>query len=260
MNINTTTVLNKVNTSVVCLFNTFVLNSSDMTTTYGDRLRTARKHKNLSQDQLAQVSGVKQGTISKIERGDQEISTFDVELSMALDIHPLWLKNGDERYKPLFMGGDYIEAEYTRVFDTVKEHKKLITENKIKKFPRVVGTAQCGDNGYYMDLEGGDGYIEFESEPGSIAIRIKGHSMHPAIREGWFVVIEPRRTPDIGEYVLVKFKDGKKMVKELLQIKNDAYILLSVNSNERITAQFDELDGDIQSISAIVPPFKHKQF
>lgn len=128
-----------------------------------------------------------------------------------------------------------------------------------KYYPRVVGTARCGDNGYYLDLEGGDGYIEFESEPGSIAIRIKGHSMHPAIREGWYVVIEPNKQPAIGEYVLAKFRDGKKMVKELLQVKADGYLLLSVNDNERITAAFDELE-DLQAITAIVPPSKHKEW
>lgn len=128
-----------------------------------------------------------------------------------------------------------------------------------KNYPRVVGTARCGDDGYYMDLEGGDGYIEFDASPGSIAIRIKGHSMHPAIREGWFVIVEPNKQPDIGEYVLAKFKNGKKMVKELLQIKVDSYLLLSVNGDDRITANFEELDG-IEAIVAIVPPSKHKEW
>lgn len=141
------------------------------------------------------------------------------------------------------------------------QSKSSVTEqkNSYANYPRVVGTARCGDNGYYMDLEGGDGYIEFNAEPGSIAIRIKGHSMHPAIREGWFVVIEPDKRLDIGEYVLAKFKDGKKMVKELMQIKPDGYLLLSVNGNERITANFEELE-DVQAITAIVPPSKHKEW
>jgi phage repressor protein C with HTH and peptisase S24 domain len=132
-------------------------------------------------------------------------------------------------------------------------------KNGNKYYPRVVGTARCGDQGYYMDLEGGDGYLEFDTEPGAIAIRIKGHSMHPAIREGWYVVIEPNKTPTIGEYVLAKFKDGKKMVKELIQVKTDGYLLLSVNGDERITASYEDLE-DIQPITAIVPPSKHKEF
>lgn len=136
-----------------------------------------------------------------------------------------------------------------------------ITENNndYNHYPRVVGTARCGDHGYYMDLEGGDGYIELNLVPGTIAIRIKGHSMHPAIREGWYVVIEPNKQPNVGEYVLAKFKDGKKMVKELLQIKADGYLLLSVNGDERITANFEDLE-EIQAVTAIVSPSKHKDW
>jgi transcriptional regulator with XRE-family HTH domain len=100
MNQNTTTVLDKVNTKVVCFFNTSVLNSRAMKLTYGDRLRAARKHKGLSQNQLADISGVGQGTISKIERGGQECSAADIKLSLALDINPAWLSEGDERYIP----------------------------------------------------------------------------------------------------------------------------------------------------------------
>jgi transcriptional regulator with XRE-family HTH domain len=61
---------------------------------YGERLKFARKARGYSQQELAKLSGVGQGSISKIERGDQEASTFDAELAMALKINPLWLSRG----------------------------------------------------------------------------------------------------------------------------------------------------------------------
>jgi transcriptional regulator with XRE-family HTH domain len=73
--------------------------------TYKDRLRSARKHKGFSQNQLAEKSGVGQGSISKIERGDQKASAYDIELAEALDINPLWLRTGKEAYKPAWLGG-----------------------------------------------------------------------------------------------------------------------------------------------------------
>ncbi|MEE8128162.1 helix-turn-helix transcriptional regulator [Candidatus Vondammii sp. HM_W22] len=60
---------------------------------YGERLRYARKDRGLSQNQLAEKSEVKQGSISKIERGDQEASTFDIALARALNISPAWLSS-----------------------------------------------------------------------------------------------------------------------------------------------------------------------
>ena len=54
---------------------------------------------------LAEVSGVPQGTISKIERGDQDKSTYDGALSRALGVHPLWLSLNDAEYQPDWLGG-----------------------------------------------------------------------------------------------------------------------------------------------------------
>lgn len=127
-----------------------------------------------------------------------------------------------------------------------------------KEYPRVIGTAQMGDKGYYLDLDGGDGYLEIEAASGSIAIRVRGDSMFPAIRDGWFIVIEPDTMPAVGEYVLLKMNDGKKMVKELLQVKDDCYIVMSVNGGERITAMKIDVEN-ICAVSAIVPPSKHKE-
>lgn len=61
---------------------------------YGERLKFARKARGYSQDKLAKLSGVGQGSISKIERGDQDGSTFDADLSLALKINPMWLSRG----------------------------------------------------------------------------------------------------------------------------------------------------------------------
>ena len=125
-------------------------------------------------------------------------------------------------------------------------------------YPRVVGTARMGDKGYYLDLEGGNGHIEFEAAPGSIAIHVRGDSMYPAIRDGWYVIIEPSGKPTAGEYVLLGFNDGRKMVKELLMEKFDCYVVESVNGGERITIMKEEL-ANMRAISAVVPPSKHKQ-
>jgi len=142
----------------------------------------------------------------------------------------------------------------------IAEHEGIYMAQKSKQhYPKVVGTARCGNNGFYMELENGDGFIEMNAKAGSIAIRIKGHSMHPAIKEDWFVIIQPEKEPMPGEYVLIKFLDGRKMVKELLQKKSDGYLLLSVNSNERITALHTDIEG-IEAITAIVPPSMHKEW
>jgi transcriptional regulator with XRE-family HTH domain len=80
---------------------------------HGKRLRAARKHKNLTQEQLSELADVKQASISKIERGDQGLSTHDMKLCKALDIHPFWLTMGDPDYAPEWYKEDEAEEGET---------------------------------------------------------------------------------------------------------------------------------------------------
>jgi SOS-response transcriptional repressor LexA len=61
---------------------------------YGERLRWARKQAGFTQEGLAKESGVPQGTISKIERGDQLTSSYDSRLAHTLNVSAIWLSTG----------------------------------------------------------------------------------------------------------------------------------------------------------------------
>jgi transcriptional regulator with XRE-family HTH domain len=93
-----------------------------MKTTYGERLRLAREHKGLTQEQLVEISGVKQGTISKIERGDQNSSGFDAELAYTLGVEAMWLKTGKDEFAPKWINGT---ADVTEVTSEALEFAKL---------------------------------------------------------------------------------------------------------------------------------------
>jgi phage repressor protein C with HTH and peptisase S24 domain len=84
---------------------------------------------------------------------------------------------------------------------------------------------------------------------------MKGMSMFPAIRDGWYAVVEPNSTPAEGEYVLLKLLNGAKMVKEFLFRRNDSIEVMSVNGGHRMTIDLAELQ-DMHAIGGIVPPSK----
>lgn len=126
----------------------------------------------------------------------------------------------------------------------------------------VVGTAKMGDDGYYDEISSvpgaGDGHIEIATrDANAYGLRVKGQSMFPAIRDGWYVLIEPNGTPKEGEYVLVKLNDGRKMVKEFLYRRIGSIELMSVNGDERITIEAADLQ-DMQAVGAVVSPSKWK--
>jgi len=127
----------------------------------------------------------------------------------------------------------------------------------------IVGTAQLGPDGFWSELEypvgHGDGVIDVPlKDKNAYALRVRGDSMAPAIRDGWFVVVEPARTPNPGEYVLITTHDGRSMVKELLWVREDQVSLMSVNdSYARITLPISAIDK-IHAVSFIAPPSKRR--
>ena len=66
----------------------------------GARLKLARDRAGLTQQQLQIQCGVSQKTISKIERGDQAVSTATVQLAQACGVRPEWLAAGEEPMLP----------------------------------------------------------------------------------------------------------------------------------------------------------------
>jgi phage repressor protein C with HTH and peptisase S24 domain len=128
----------------------------------------------------------------------------------------------------------------------------------------IVGTARLADGveGFYDEISSvpgaGDGYIDIATaDPNAYGLRVRGNSMAPAIRDGWYVLVEPNSAPAVGEYVLIKLRNGQRMVKELLFRRGDAIEVLSVNDGHRRTIYRDELDS-IQAVAAVVSPSKWK--
>ncbi|UPG86825.1 S24 family peptidase [Luteibacter aegosomatis] len=132
-----------------------------------------------------------------------------------------------------------------------------IPRSAFRRVP-VVGTASLGMDGYWTDLEypvgHGDGYFEFPTtDKDAYVLQVRGGSMHPAIRSGWYVVIEPNKTPQMGEFVMVKLADGRSTVKEFLWHRDGEYVLNAIANNERLVV--DEADIDvIHHVGGILPP------
>lgn len=122
----------------------------------------------------------------------------------------------------------------------------------------VVGMAQLGDNGYWAELETpvgfGDGHIPFPTKSQSAyALRCRGDSMKPRIKNGEFVVVDPSLSPAPGDEVLVKATDGRVMVKELLYVRDDHVHLLSVNeAHGKLLIPLAEIEA-MHGVAGIMP-------
>ncbi|WVN03753.1 helix-turn-helix transcriptional regulator [Burkholderia multivorans] len=63
-------------------------------TTYGKRLRAARKDARLTQKQLADKVGLKQATISELENDEYDGSAKTAAIADVLGVNALWLAEG----------------------------------------------------------------------------------------------------------------------------------------------------------------------
>lgn len=205
--------------------------NSDMET-FASRFRNRRNHLGLSQKELAAKANVSQTTISDIERGRNDASRELLSLARALQVNPDWLQSGigdmDNSLQAHLKASSTVTGKLT---DSNAEPAPTL--GTARKVP-VVGTAQLGDNHYWAEFEAptghGDGYvIAWVKDLNAYAIRCRGDSMQPRVKDGEFVLIAPNQEVKPGDEVLVKHCDGRVMVKTFLYERDGRIHLLSVN-------------------------------
>lgn len=211
-----------------------------MRETQGQRIRRLRRERGLTQKQLAEAVGVSRASVTQWESGEiGELKSGSLlRTAEVLGTTPGYLETGRE--EPTLEAGPPV--------------------SEFRAAP-IVGTAQLGVHGYWVEMEypvgHGDGFVDVPTrDVNAYAVRVKGDSMAPAIRSGWIVVVEPNRQLVPGEYVLVKTKDGRSMVKELLFQRDNELSLMSVNDEHgRTTLALNEVEF-VHYVGFIVPPSK----
>lgn len=188
---------------------------------YKDRIKAARKHARLTQAALADAVGIKQASVSELETGKSQSSTFGASIAKICGVDAVWLETGKGSMLPSVGGGMESNVEG----GPIKIKTGLVP---------VVGKAKLGVDGFFEEMGyppgGGDGYLKiFSDDPDAYALRVVGNSMEPRIRSGEFVMIEPSHSYIAGDEVLVKTEDGQSMIKVFMYRRDGEVRLLSVN-------------------------------
>jgi phage repressor protein C with HTH and peptisase S24 domain len=105
------------------------------------------------------------------------------------------------------------------------------------------------EDGYFDDMTSGPGaaseFAQWHSkDPNAYALRVRGDSMQPRIRPGEVIVVEPNHALVQGKDVLVRTKDGRKMVKQLLFQRSGEVTLGSINqTHQQLTISLEEVES-----------------
>jgi len=211
--------------------------------TLHSRIGTAREQKGLNQSELARALGVSPQAVQGWEAGKSSPRGSRLAaLANCLGVSVAWL----------MVGGDSPAAS----IEPNVEPGPPITS--VARRIEIVGTAQLGPEGFWFELDGGDGHVEtWSRDEDAYALRLKGDSMAPAIRSGWVAVCEPNHRLVPGEYVMVTTRDGQSMVKELLFENDDGVSLMSVNSayGDRLFVNWQDVQA-IHYVGNILAPSK----
>ena len=218
---------------------------------FGERLEAALNYLGWGPSDLAARSAVAMPTISAITKRGSDRTNYKEELIRGFPADKIsheWLRAEV---------GSMVPAPWPshKLSSNVADAPALAPSRLIP----VVGHVNGGTDGYLEEMQHpvghGEGFVEYWTKDDcAYALRVKGDSMHPRYRASEFVIITPSIEPQPGRDVLVKMKDGRKLLKQLNWIRGDEIQLLSINDGYGpTTLSIDEIES-IQRVAGGVPP------
>lgn len=209
----------------------------------GVRLKQARQKKNLTQEELADLVGIKQQAVQRIEAGKVKSTSYIVQLAQALDVSPQWLALGEETVA----APTPIPAPIVKDADqTFFHHAPLIDWHDI----HTINQLPLRDhNGLKFPVLG-------RINNRCFALQVKDQSMlastfgEPSFMKGDYLIIDSSATPQADDFVIVKLSHSTHMTFRQL-IKKDETEQLQLKALNEKYADLD-FDDDMQICGVVL--------
>lgn len=207
--------------------------------TLAERVKLARDRLNLSQQDVADATGMSQPSYYKIEKGHTKRTTYINELAKVLEVNIDWLANGSGEM--LSVAGNEAVADPEKELARILEAGTVSVDDSdddMVLIPIYDIYFCCGDGNGSCEFENIKGYRKLppdffrdrniRPEDFKLICAIND-SNHPYIKDGDEVgiVITDREIKD-GEYYAILL-DGDRMIKQIFREAGGAYRLSSFN-------------------------------
>lgn len=198
--------------------------------TLAKRIKFARKHRGLTQAQLAELSGMKQSDISKIENGSIQRTTGIIGLSSALRCDPIWLDTGD---------GDPWHEEAAKGHPEMRGMVPLISFVQAGEWNDIADHLQPGDAHEWL-------YCPVKHSPGTFALEVEGESMYDpggrhSYSHGDIIFVDPAKDAKHGDRVVVRLEDQNKATFKQLIEEDNRRVLKALNPDWK--PRYIEING-----------------
>lgn len=208
--------------------------------TPAERLKHARKLRQMNQTQLAVKAGVATGTVGNIESGKRGIKASALSLARVLNVNPDWLATGEG---PMEVAG--VNASLPGLFasSTGGPMMPIEMENN-PEYPavrRVSIKAQAGITGYAVEPMADGAPIVFRADwykthgyrpDRMLALRVCGESMIPSLYPDDLIVVNTESTTPRDGVAFLAAYYGEIMVKRLVMDAGQWW-LCSDNADQR---------------------------
>lgn len=202
---------------------------------YKDRIKKARAHAGLTQGQLADAVGVKQASISDLETGKSQSSSYSASIAKICGVDALWLEKGrGEMLATTPTGAGTLYSPKESDYALIRQYSAV---------------GECG-GGYlndHVELSEGlafkrDWLARIGAKAENLAvIYATGDSMEPYIFDGDVVLFDTSDTqPKHGQVYVVRRPDSSVSIKRLVQHLTGDWVIKSDNpdrSEERVSAE-----------------------
>lgn len=196
----------------------------------GNRLADCRNEAGMSTDDVAAITGVTKGTVSRYENGKIDKIKLPVveSIARAIGVNPAWVVGkSDKKYEApslsISTDAQRIGALYDRATDRDRKLVDAVLEPyddgtinapPPSKIIPLFGTAAAAGPG---EMDTGLPFEDYEvpaDSPAIFAVRVSGDSMEPFFHDGQ-IILGTERKPQIGEIVVVMV-NGALLVKQFI--------------------------------------------
>lgn len=207
---------------------------------YQDRVKAARQHAKLTQGELADRVGIKQASISDLERGKSAASTHITKIARVCGVSPLWLSEGIGEMLNAVDGTEESRPDYNVISADFSRERLRSGELSIPQF-NVRGAMGSGQlpadyievirhvtmHKSHLEMLG----IAYTS-PENLAIMTGwGQSMKGTINHGEPVFVDRGITTFVGDGVYAFTWDGLVYLKRLQKESKTHFKVISDNRN-----------------------------
>lgn len=192
---------------------------------YKERVKAARKHAKLTQGQLGQLVGIDQASVSDLERGRSQRSSYNATIAKACGVSALWLESGE---------GDMLATPSAG-------HHGSPSEKDYALIPQYKAHGSCG-TGYLNDhVEVTEGLVfkrdwlaRMKAKPENLRIiYAEGESMEPYVFEGDVVLFDSSKTePKDRQAYVIRRPDGGISIKRMIQQISGTWLIRSDNADK----------------------------